>query len=473
MTFVLRQRVLARLSGVFRLAIIEDIDADAATGEARYYVHWPDQDRRLDSWLTAESIRIVQVSKSAGAPKQLAKVSGVATRTMVRSQSESAATPTPLVAPPKVSSRVEHTRPQDSKFFSRPRNIRAYYFGEHEVEPWYFTPQPLADGHVRMALDECGRNCALSPSVSLRVSNSPAPSPSGTPLGLKGSGVALHVCPFCLTVFQDHITLEQSHLAVCPRHPPGREVYRDVKQGVIAFEADGAVHHAYCERVALISKSFLEHKTLDYDTTPFVFYTLCTITTYGCVVAAYFSREKRNPHAYNLSCILTLPQHQGKGLGRFLVDMSYEMSRREGRLGSPEKPLSDLGEKTYHTYWRECVLDALIPLAHLEGLPVQLQDIMQQTGMVQADVIWALRSLKMLDAKSQELVVHLTPPMLTAHFDAKLRREARGDVRFEPCLMAWRPSDYDLALMTRSQMLANSTAVPAALANVGEKRSRG
>ena len=39
--------------------------------------------------------------------------------------------------------------------------------------------------------------------------------------------------------------------------------------------------------------------------------------------------------------------------------VGYLLSRKEGRVGSPEKPLSGLGEVTYRKYWRLAVFQYL------------------------------------------------------------------------------------------------------------------
>lgn len=49
-------------------------------------------------------------------------------------------------------------------------------------------------------------------------------------------------------------------------------------------------------------------------------------------MVGYFSKEKASEDGYNLACILTLPAYQRKGYGKFLISMSYELSKIEGKV---------------------------------------------------------------------------------------------------------------------------------------------
>jgi len=103
----------------------------------------------------------------------------------------------------------------------------------------------------------------------------------------------------------------------------------------------------------------------------------------GSHIIGYFSKEKESAENYNVACILTLPQHQRYGFGKLLIQFSYELSRKEGKLGSPEKPLSDLGLLSYRAYWADTIVDLLVNAAD----ELSIDDIAQKTSITHADVM--------------------------------------------------------------------------------------
>lgn len=212
--------------------------------------------------------------------------------------------------------------------------------------------------------------------------------------GSSGFLEVLYVCEFTLNMFSRKRELRrfQSRLEPCQRHPPGNEIYRCGNLSM--FEVDGLEEKIYCQNLCYIAKLFLDHKTLYFDVDPFLFYVLCEVDNRGFHPVGYFSKEKYSDVGYNLACILTFPAHQRKGYGRFLICFSYELSKKEEKVGSPEKPMSDLGQQAYKPYWASTIVDFLLHQSHETKLSIM--DIAKKTSIMAEDIVFTLNQLGIL-----------------------------------------------------------------------------
>lgn len=75
-----------------------------------------------------------------------------------------------------------------------------------------------------------------------------------------------------------------------------------------------------------------------------------------------------------------------------LIEFSYLLTRVEGKTGSPEKPLSDMGLVSYRNYWRRILCAHL--LEQKESLSIT--DISDMTGMTADDIVCGLEGLRAL-----------------------------------------------------------------------------
>ncbi len=113
----------------------------------------------------------------------------------------------------------------------------------------------------------------------------------------------------------------------------------------------------------------------------------------------YFSKEKYSDAGFNLACILTFPSYQRKGYGRFLISFSYELSKKEEKVGSPEKPMSDLGQQAYKPYWNSVIANFLLQQSMMDGGTanrLSIMDITKKTSIMAEDIIFTLNQLGLL-----------------------------------------------------------------------------
>jgi histone acetyltransferase MYST1 len=199
------------------------------------------------------------------------------------------------------------------------------------------------------------------------------------------------------------------------------------------FEIDGKDHKIYCQNLCLLSKLFLDHKTLYYDVDPFLFYVLCEVDSNNVHhIVGYFSKEKQSQENYNLACILTFPPYQRKGYGKFLMSISYELTKREGTTGSPEKPLSDLGKISYRSYWTYVLLKIFQNRDSLNS--ISIQEISKMTGFKTEDILSTLHSLNMIKYWKGQHVISVNQKLIENHL-----QQAKKVSLCDPNCLTWQP----------------------------------
>jgi histone acetyltransferase HTATIP len=316
--------------------------------------------------------------------------------------------------------RTSGSMTQDQTQISRVRNVDRVQMGNFELDSWYFSPYPV------------------------EMTNAYTP--------------ILYICEFCLSYFGDEHRFGRHRTKCTLLHPPGNEIYRD--ENVSFFEIDGRRQRTWCRNLCLLSKLFLDHKTLYYDVDPFLFYCMTTRDEHGNHLVGYFSKEKESAEAYNVACILTLPQYQRTGFGKLIIAFSYELSKREGRLGSPEKPLSDLGLLSYRAYWQETIVDLLTD----QRSETTVEELGALSAMTTNDVLHTLQNLNMLRysvSRSRETsnyhayteqkgahVIVLTDAIMEQKEKQEEKWKLKPRRRIDPTKLVWKPPVFTASSRT-------------------------
>ena len=194
----------------------------------------------------------------------------------------------------------------------------------------------------------------------------------------------------------------------------------------------------FCQNLCYLAKLFLDHKTLYYDVDLFLFYVLMECDERGYHIVGYFSKEKCSEEGYNLACILTLPPYQRKGYGKLLISFSYELSKIEGKVGTPERPLSDLGLVSYRGYWTRELLKIL---GDESKQFLSIKDLSEMTMIKTEDIISTLQHLGLLAYTKGAYVICASPELIEKHFKAA----GSGGVPCDPEAIIWSPYDPERA----------------------------
>ena len=81
------------------------------------------------------------------------------------------------------------------------------------------------------------------------------------------------------------------------------------------------------------------------------------------------------------------------------MGVSYELSKREGRLGGPEKPLSELGRKGYLSFWEARVARTILNMRN--KTTASLEEVADACWMLPDDVAVALKGTGALTSKKK------------------------------------------------------------------------
>ncbi|KAM6993001.1 histone acetyltransferase KAT8 [Passerculus sandwichensis] len=373
--------------------------------EAReeFYVHYVGFNRRLDEWVDRNRLALSKSLKEAAQKSsepflaELAEPERKITRNQKRKHDEINHVQKTYAEMDPTTAALE----KEHEAITKVKYVDKIHIGHYEIDAWYFSPFP----------EDYGKQPKL------------------------------WICEFCLK-YMKYERSYRLHLGQCQwRQPPGREIYR--KGNISVYEVDGKDHKIYCQNLCLLAKLFLDHKTLYFDVEPFVFYLLTEVDRQGAHIVGYFSKEKESPDGNNVACILTLPPYQRRGYGKFLIAFSYELSKLESTVGSPEKPLSDLGKLSYRSYWSWVLLEIL---RDFRGT-LSIKDLSQMTSITQTDIISTLQSLNMVKYWKGQHVICVTPKLVEEHL--KSAQYKKPPITVDSICLRWAPPKHKQAKVAK------------------------
>jgi hypothetical protein len=129
---------------------------------------------------------------------------------------------------------------------------------------------------------------------------------------------------------------------------------------------------------------------------------------------------------------MVLPSSQNGGYGKFLIDFSYSLSLIERKQGTPERPLSDLGHRTYVSYWTNIILSLLL---EDKSQNLSIMDIAKRTGIMAPDIVYVLENYDILRNHNGKYFFYTEPEFLKKIMEKagrKFRAVQKDKIRWVP-----------------------------------------
>lgn len=157
----------------------------------------------------------------------------------------------------------------------------------------------------------------------------------------------------------------------------------------------------------------------------------------------------------------------------YLSILGYELSKFEGKTGSPEKPLSDLGLLSYRSYWAQTILEIFLsqkPSGDNERPQITIKwvrnskwiarnvynsfdwlsanwknhlfsvfsEICELTSIKKEDVISTLQNLNLINYYKGQYIICISMETIKQHKKSMENRK----IRIDPKCLHWTPKDW-------------------------------